>query len=110
MVAALLGRALCGGQVLKALKPLSADLEPRLRPLSDPAATDRKVMAFRAALHARHIVSCAALQEAWSSEPRFLMRELAALLDESRRAELVGLWPKLLVMAERWKPRPRASA
>ena len=56
------------------------------------------------------VSSCADLVAAWEAEPRYLLRELAALLPESRRPVLVQLWPKVLVLAERHAAKRRKSA
>ena len=101
MAAAAFGRAMCAGLVFRTLRPLAPALEQRARALTDASATNRAVIQLRAALAARGVVSRATLAAAWSKEPRFLLRELAALLDEARRAELVEVWPKLLVMSGR---------
>ena len=101
MGAAAFGRALCAGLVFRALRPLAPALDPRARALTDESATSRALLALRAALAARAIVSRRGLAAAWRTEPRFLLRELAALLDDGRgRAQLVELWPRLLVRAE----------
>jgi hypothetical protein len=98
---ALFGRALCAGHVLKPLAALAPEFETRLRSLTLKTTTDRAVLALRAALEAQQIESCQALARAWSMEPKFLLRELAALLSEAKRPLLVELWPRLLVGAER---------
>ena len=98
---ALFGRALCSGQVLRPLKALADELEPRARQLTAESATDRAVLTLRSALSRRDVHSRASLAEAWQAEPRFLLRELAALLPEASRVVLIELWPKLLALAER---------
>ena len=62
-----------------------------------------------AALVARRVTSRAALVKAWDAEPRYLLRELAALLSEQQRAALVQVWPKVLVLAEREEAKRRKS-
>ena len=101
LASALFGRSLCGGQVLKALRPLAADFEPRARLLTDAATSDRAVMALRELMSRRRIEGRRSLASAWEDEPTLLLRELSRILPEPRRATLVELWPKLLVLAER---------
>jgi hypothetical protein len=101
LAAALFGRALGEGQVFRPLRPLAADFEPRLRCLTSPSSSDRAALSLRKLMAAHGLTSRAALAAAWASEPKLLLRELGALLPEPRRAALVELWPKLLVVAER---------
>ena len=110
LAAALFGRALCAGAVLKPLRALAEVLEPRARLLTDASSTDRSVLGLRAALASAGLTSQAALAAAWAREPRLLLRPLAAMLDEPRRPHLVELWPRLLVVAERGDARRRAVA
>ena len=104
--AALFARLLCEAHVLPALAPLASILDPRSRSLTDAALTDRAALALRAALCERDVFSLAPLAAIWESEPRFLVREMAALLPQSSRPQLLELWPKLLVQAERGGDAP----
>ena len=102
LCAALFLRALCDGQVFKALHPLASHLEPRLRSLGTVAGgTERAALAARALLVTRRVCTGAALAAAWQEEPRFLLRELGALLPAEPRRALLELWPSMLVQAER---------
>ena len=102
LCAALFLRALCDGQVFKALRPLAAQLEPRLRSLGSIAGgAERAALAARALLVTRRVWTGAALAAAWQEEPRFLLRELGALLPAEPRRALLELWPSMLVQAER---------
>ena len=102
LCAALFLRALCDGQVFKALRPLAAHLEPRLRSLGSIAGgAERAALAARALLVTRRVWTGAALAAAWQEEPRFLLRELGALLPAEPRRALLELWPSMLVQAER---------
>lgn len=101
MRAALFGRALCAGHVLRALKPLAEPLTPRARAMSDAAVVDRAALALRSRLEGGGVLSRSALCGRLRSEPRFLLREIAALLPPERRQALLDAWPKLLLQAER---------
>ena len=98
--AALFGRALCAGLVFKGLRVLATALEPRARMLTSTGATDKAALALRDALVRQRIESRSALVRVWAAQPRALLREIAALLEESRRPQLVELWPRMLVLAE----------
>ena len=106
---ALFGRALCAGHVLKPLRGLAEAFEPRARLLTSEATTDRAVLALRAVLSTAGLVSLHALVEAWARDARCLLKPLLTLLDSSRRAELVELWPRLLLAAERADTKRRLS-
>jgi hypothetical protein len=99
--AALFGRALCEGSVLKALKPLAPELMPRARSMSDEAVVDRAALALRSALQRNAIFSRAALASRWRVEPRFLLLEIAALLQPGQRQALLDAWPKMQLQAEK---------
>jgi hypothetical protein len=99
--AALFGRALCEGSVLKALKPLAPELMQRARSMSDEAVVDRAALALRAALQHAAVFSRAALVSRWRVEPRFLLRELAALLQPGQRQALLDAWPKMQLQADK---------
>ena len=106
---ALFGRALCAGHVLKPLRGLAEAFEQRARLLTSVATTDRAVLALRAVLSTAGLVSLHALVEAWARDARCLLKPLLTLLDSSRRAELVELWPRLLLAAERADTKRRLS-
>lgn len=97
---ALFGRALCSGQVLPPLSRLAEEFEGRTKGLASEALIDRAALALRSALERRKVSSRASLLAVWASEPTWLQRELAALLDGPRRATLVEMWPALLESAE----------
>jgi ATP-dependent RNA helicase DHX37/DHR1 len=97
--AALFGRALCCGQVFNTLKPLASEFEPRAKLLSSATVTDRAVLALRKLLEERRLESRKLLATAWGVEPGLLLREMAALLEEPLRAQLVELWPRMLMAA-----------
>eukprot|EP00967_Tisochrysis_lutea_P053928 scaffold67210_cov30-Tisochrysis_lutea.AAC.1 len=99
--AALFGRALCEGGVLKALKPLAPDLLTRARAVSEEIVVDRAALALRSALEREGIFSRAALATKWKAEPRFLLRELAALLQPAQRQTLIDAWPRMQLQAEK---------
>ena len=100
--ASLFARALCDGQVLKGLRPFAELFSVRLRALASATPdADRAAAALRNLLAARSVVSRRSLAAAWGSEPRFLLRELSALLPPQKRQALLAAWPKLLVQAER---------
>ena len=105
----LFGRALCAGQVLKPLRALADAFEPRARLLTTEATTDRAVLALRAVLSAAGLVSLRALVEAWAHDARCLLKPLLSLLESSRRPELVELWPRLLLAAERADAKRRQA-
>ena len=74
---------------------------PRARCLALSGANSSDVaIKLRSALTRRAVESRASLVAAWAAEPRALLREMAALLDEAKRAQLVELWPRMLVLAE----------
>ena len=63
------------------------------------------------ALAERNAFNLASNSEEWEQEPRYLLREIAALLPQSSRPKLLELWPKVLVQAERARtgaPAPTA--
>lgn len=99
--ASLFGRALCEGNVLKAVRPLAPDLAVRARGLTNDDSVDRAVLALRFCLESGCVFSRASLAARWREEPRFLLRELAALLPPAQRQRLLDAWPKMLLQAER---------
>ena len=56
------------------------------------------------------MTSRARLSAAWRTEPKFLLREVAAMLDEGPRAQLVEVWPRMLVLAEHGRGRAGGKA
>jgi len=62
---------------------------------------DRAVLALRALLERESIFSRAALSRRWKAEPRFLLRELAALLPPTERQTLLDAWPKMHLQADK---------
>ena len=73
-----------------------------LRPAACFARAARgAALAARALLVTRRVWTGAALAAAWQEEPRFLLRELGALLPAEPRRALLELWPSMLVQAER---------
>ena len=90
-------------------------LASAMNALTEASTTDRAALALRAALTngvgGRRAITClGTLVEVWATQPRFLLRELAALLDESRRPSLLELWPKVLLLAERQSERRMEAA
>ncbi|KAL3916861.1 MAG: hypothetical protein SGPRY_006641 [Prymnesium sp.] len=86
--------------VFSALSPLSPHLEPRARFLTDSATTDRAVLALRQAICSKGVCTAAQLRSTWVEEPRYLLREIAALAPPSARALVLQMWPELLVQAD----------
>ena len=89
-----------------ALAPLAAPDEAQA---TTEATTDRAVLALRAVLSAAGLVSLRALVEAWAHDARCLLKPLLSLLESSRRPELVELWPRLLLAAERADAKRRQA-
>ena len=106
----LFARALCEGQVLHGLRPLAAaGLEARMRSAGTALAVDRAAVALQSRLTSAGVWSLRALSEQWVREPRFLLRELAALLPSAQRALLIEAWPALLLEAERKSSKSAAG-
>ena len=97
--AALFGRALCEGSVLRPLR--DSGLAARAAALTDAACADGGALALRGRLADRRVCGLGDLAAVWAAEPRWLLAELTRLLPPPRRAALAEAWPRLLPAAQK---------